>query len=92
MSLEGVRDGITFDSDFDLDRLNAQAKRVYVVMSDNQWHTLAEIAAATNDPESSVSARLRDLRKPRFGGFTVNRRRRSVGTWEYSLAPEGMLF
>ena len=91
-TLEGIRDGQTFNATFDLNRLKAQAKRVYTFMADNQWHTLAEISDATHDPESSVSARLRDLRKPRFGALTVNRRRRLQGTWEYQLAPEGMMF
>lgn len=54
-------------------------------MKDGSWHTLPEIAAGTGDPEASISARLRDLRKPRFGSYVVDRRRRSQGLFEYRL-------
>jgi predicted transcriptional regulator len=40
-----------------------QARRVIGCMADGAWRTLAEISAATGDPEASVSARLRDMRK-----------------------------
>ena len=90
-TLEGWRDGTTFDSFVDMDRLNDQMKRVYSVMKDSNWRTLTEIASATGDPEASVSARLRDFRKARFGSFQVNRRRKSKGTYEYQILLEGML-
>jgi len=80
--------GRTYDPEFDRDRLNAQLKRVYDLMHDGAWRTLSEIAAATGDPQASVSARLRDLRKDRFGGFMVERRsrgERARGLFEYSL-------
>lgn len=41
------------------------------------------------DPAASVSAQLRHLRKPRFGGFVVEKRPRGDrerGLWEYRLA------
>ena len=91
MNLDGVRDGVTFQAHLDLNRLNAQARRVFDFMSDYQWHTLSEISEATGDGEASVSARLRDLRKERFGGFLVNRRREN-GLFFYQLAPEGAMF
>jgi predicted transcriptional regulator len=70
----------------DFDRLNRQMKAVYRVMADQNWHTLDEIERATGHPQASVSARLRDLRKPKFGGFTVEKRRGGAGgTWEYRL-------
>jgi hypothetical protein len=53
-------------------------------MLDHQWHTLADLAT-TGDPEASVSARLRDLRKPKFGGFHIERRYVSAGLWAYRL-------
>ncbi len=52
------------------------------------WWTLREISQHTGDPEASISARLRDLRKARFGAHTVNRRRRgdpTKGVFEYQL-------
>ena len=84
--------GTTFDPSVDEERLNEQTVRIYRLMNDGAWRTLAEISGATGDPEASVSARLRDLRKEDFGGFVVNRRRRglvSAGLWEYQLQPAG---
>jgi hypothetical protein len=66
-------------------RLHDQMGRVKDYMLDGTWHTLAEIAQATGAPEASASAQLRHCRKPRFGGWIVEKRRRSVGTWEYRL-------
>jgi hypothetical protein len=84
--LDGPRDGETFDEGSDGIRLNAQMRRVAEVMGDSQWRTLREISEVIGDPEASISARLRDFRKPRFGGLVVLRRRRDgAGLWEYRL-------
>lgn len=80
-------DGETFDDDADGVRLTLQFRRVRALMSDGAWRTLAEIAQRVDAPEASVSARLRDLRKPRFGSFVVERRRvaGAKGLWEYRV-------
>ncbi len=80
----GHRDGETYDARLDYERLNKQARRVFNVMRDGMWHGLADIARRTGDPEASISARLRDFRKQRFGALTVERRR-AEGTWLYRL-------
>jgi hypothetical protein len=58
------------------------------------WLTLQELAALTHYGEASISAQLRNLRKPRYGGFLLEKRRREadevvrrdVGVvWEYKL-------
>lgn len=54
-------------------------------MRDGQWRTLALIAAWINEPEASVSARLRDLRKKRYGSHIVHREYVSDGIWRYRL-------
>lgn len=56
-------------------------------MHDGEWRNLAELAAEAEaeGSEAGVSARLRDLRKVRFGGYTVNRRYVEGGLWEYQL-------
>jgi hypothetical protein len=57
-------------------------------MADGRWRTLAEIEAATGDPQASISAQLRHLRKRRFGSSVVERRPRgdrSAGLYEYAL-------
>lgn len=81
----GDRDGETYNAARDRKRLNGQAQNVYRLMQDGQWRTLAEIAAATDHPEASVSARLRDLRKPKLGGFKVERRHLEGGVWQYRV-------
>lgn len=78
-------DGRTFDPARDGPRLTRQHNRVFALMKDGAWRTLAVIAAACGDPEASISARLRDLRKERFGGHGVDRRRAGPGLFEYRL-------
>ena len=80
---DGERSGGTYDSSRDKDRLNRQARKVWLVVSDGEWHTLAGISGRTGDPEASVSARLRDLRKKRFGSHIITRRYVSDGLWQY---------
>lgn len=86
------QDGDTFNASLDGTRLNAQTQRVYEAMSDHQWRTLGEISILTGDPEPSISSRLRDLRKARFGSYEVGRRRRGDakrGVWEFSVGAKG---
>lgn len=81
-------DGETYNADVDGARLFRQLSRVRTFMRSGEWRTLAEISAAVGSPEASVSARLRDLRKEKFGGYLVERRRRGLaarGLWEYRL-------
>lgn len=81
-------DGKTYSADFDRERLNAQCRRVFDVMRDGLWRTLSEIGMLTGDPQASVSARLRDFRKAKFGGFVVERRARGdrgKGLFEYRV-------
>lgn len=81
----GDRAGITFDRKRDLTRLNAQAMRVFQAMQSGEWKTLREISEKTGDPEASVSARLRDLRSPKLGGFDVQREYVGKGLWRYRV-------
>jgi hypothetical protein len=85
-------DGETYSPEFDYHRLNAQMKKVFDLMQDGGWRTLHEISERTGASEASVSARLRDFRKARFGCLNVYRRRIGKGLWEYSVAPSGKLF
>jgi hypothetical protein len=72
-------DGGTFDEFEDGDRLRKQLGRVRTVMFDKRWRTLSQLSVEAGAPEASVSARLRDLRKPKFGGYMVERRRVPFG-------------
>lgn len=81
-------DGRTYKPKFDKARLTSQLKEVFDLMSDSKWRTLSEISNAINKPEASISARLRDFRKEKFGSHVVNSRRRGEakkGLFEYQL-------
>jgi biotin operon repressor len=80
-------DGETFSPEADGARLSRQLDRVKEKMRSGDWHTLSALAASVEASEASVSARIRDLRKPRNGGYTVLRRRVAgiPGLWEYKL-------
>jgi uncharacterized protein (DUF2132 family) len=54
-------------------------------MRHGRWATLSQIAINTGDPEASISSRLRDLRKAKFGGYKIERRYVQRGLWEYRL-------
>ena len=58
------------------------------------WMTLDELAKLTHYPPTSISAQLRHLRKPQYGSFLLEKRRRAVNevlrrdfgiVWEYRL-------
>jgi hypothetical protein len=94
MSQLSLFGGYTYDHDLDEQRLTGQLKAVYQVMRDGQWRTLKDIAAVTHAmtgkrfSEAAISARLRDFRKPKFGGHLVDRRRVGVpksGLFQYRL-------
>ena len=81
-------DGATFDEELDGERLARQLQRVKDLMRDGKWRTLYTIAAKVQGSEAAVSARLRDLRKEKFGSWTVEKRRLLVpGLWEYRVVP-----
>lgn len=66
-------------------RLTSQLQRIWNLMSDGSWRTLHQIGEATEDPEASISAQLRHLRKERFGAHQVERRHIGNGLYEYRL-------
>lgn len=91
-------DGQTFEAKLDSPRLTLQLDRVreYMLSIFPNWKSLPEIKKQleklyenTHFPEQSISARLRDLRKKKFGGYVVDKKRRMTeelrndGTWEY---------
>ena len=80
-------DGETFDEARDGARLTGQAADVYALMQDRRWRTLGRITEVVGGSEAGVSARLRDLRKDKFGNFRVERRHIQRGLWEYRVLP-----
>ncbi len=80
--------GPDYDPSHDDVRLTGQLERVFNLMKDGQWRSLSTIALSTGDHEASISAQLRHLRKPRFGGHMILKKNvgnRSCGLWEYRL-------
>ncbi len=59
------------------------------------WLTLDELAKLTHYLPASISAQLRHLRKPEYGGYAVEKRQRATGkvlrgedfgtVWEYQM-------
>ena len=87
---KGGFDGVTYDPELDADRLITQHQRVFALMMYGKWRTLQEIENHTGFPQASISATLRDFRKPRYGQHTVDRRRKPDtdphrGLFEYRL-------
>jgi len=80
-------DGKTYEPKRDYVRLRGQMLDVYRLMSDGKWRTLREIADVVHGSEAGVSARLRDLRKSKYGGHTVEREHISAGLHWYRLIP-----
>lgn len=85
--------GPAYDENIDGERLRKQHERIRQLMIDGQWRTLGEISQFLGYPESSVSAQLRHLRKEKFGGHAVEKRRRgATGLWEYRVEDPRMKF
>ena len=87
-------DGATYDPNQDKQRLETTLGRVYLFMSDGCWHTIAEVARAAKCSESGASARIRDLRKPKFrarypnGGIELERVEGGSGLYQYRMICE----
>lgn len=67
-----IFDGKTYNVKLDYERLKNNTQRVFVLLLDGKWHgkkDLEEVGGAAYD------SRVRDLRKKRFGGFTITEER-----------------
>lgn len=62
-----------------------------VLLSADKWWTLDQLAAEVCAPTQSVSARLRDLRKERWGNQEVVRIPKPHGSHLYRLATRAQL-
>jgi hypothetical protein len=66
-------------------RLGTQMAAVYKIMRDGQWHTPPEIMARVVGGTAAITARIRDLRKEKFGGFTIERDYIERGLYRYRM-------
>ena len=78
---------------------NSRFQSVWRVMADGEWHTLREISDKSGYSEASVSAQLRDYRKTKYGGHTVDSRYAKKQTHdnetlarEYKLVPNRVAY
>ncbi len=78
-------DGDDYVDERDRPRLRGQILRIFNLMKDGNWRTLASIEASTGDPPASISAQLRHLRKARFGAHKVEREHNGRGLYSYRL-------
>ncbi len=81
-------------------RLRKQIGRVWDVLSDGQPHTYEEIQRATaqmetcpnpgGDPQNSISAQIRHLRKPQHGSWIIDALSRRSTLYHYRMRnPDG---
>ena len=87
-------DGDTYDRRQDKNRLWTQLEAIKdLSLTDERWYTLAQIKGILKHgyrltaTEASISARLRDLRKARFGSYQVDRRRAGA-LYSYRVLPQ----
>lgn len=73
----------------DSERLTAQFKSIFSLMKDGKWRSLALIEDNVKQPQASISAQLRHMRKEKFGSHTVNKRYIKNGLYEYQLIVNG---
>jgi hypothetical protein len=90
MSINPEFGGSTFDHKRDAADFRCQLDRTRGIMLGGGWHTLEYLASEVGCSEATVSARLRDLRKPRYGAYNIEKRVK-VGTkrvYEYRMGFE----
>lgn len=81
-------DGVTYDEKRDRTRLKGQLEAVRRVLADGSWWRLEDLKARVGaNSDASVSARIRDLRKEKFGGYDIERKNLGGGVWVYRMKP-----
>jgi hypothetical protein len=85
-------DGPTYDADLDKHRFSTQLATVLkiLLLGVGDWHTPMEVRerAGLKAETAAISARIRDLRKTKFGDYVIACRRRvprKSGIYEYRL-------
>lgn len=82
--------GETYDAVRDEKRLGDQAQRVFDVMKCGAWFTPEQLEAATGYRWASISARIRDFRKPEFHVHGhVEREGLGNGNFRYRIVMHG---
>jgi len=77
--------GETYDPERDRKRLTGSLLKIRVAMAPGGWWTLARLADIGECSPAAASARVRDLRKSKFGGHTIDREYVADGIWRYRM-------
>jgi len=80
--------GSTYDAPRDHDRLTHLQDKVRRCMASGGWWTISALQHECGGTEASVSARIRDLRKPANGGYVVEREYVRRGLFRYRMQPQ----
>src|SRR5262245_10856013 len=81
--------GASYEPSRDYERMNGQLRRVYEVMKDGHWHSLESLAREAGGTVASVSARVRDFRKRKYGSRLVERKHIKEGLFLYRMVKGG---
>ena len=74
-------------SEIDGVKLKGKMLLLFEMMKSGQWVTSEPVMRRIDCKEAAATARIRDLRKPQYGGHTVNTELRG-GVWHYQLETE----
>lgn len=85
---EPTFDGETYSPPADSVRLRGLLARVRDAMLDGEWWTLRALSDRCGGSEASVSARIRDLRKEKFGSYRIDHEHVGGGLWRYRMVRE----
>lgn len=90
-----LSESITFDSEsycdeIDYKPLRGQLALIFALIKDGEYRTLADIVDECGGRIKSTAARLRDLRKPEYGSYIVDKKlvEGKKTTWEYAIKIE----
>lgn len=81
-------DGATYEAELDGAALSSLMDRVFHIMLRGAWVTTSKLVKQVGSDAASVSARIRDLRKPQFGAYRVEARRhpdKERRVWQYRM-------
>ena len=87
--LEAQFDGDDYVDSRDRKRLKGQMRRVYDCLSDYRWWTVDDVCRVTGDRNgASISAQNRNLRKPKFGAYIIQKQHRGHGLYAFRMLPQ----
>lgn len=80
-------DPLPTDPEYDGELARRNVDRALAALFNGEWWSVQRLAVTIEATETSASSALRDLRKLKYGGWNVVRRRLENGLSEYRLFP-----